>query len=272
MFENLQKKSDGIDDIFAETDSGGANSLNAKNLNSSPVGSMNQLKSSFNKMEANIKNDKNINSSFDSEEKKGSGIIKKMFVAIIIFALIGVGAYFVYSQILLPNSSNQNNQVLVDQSQNTPEEEVDVENESESNNVVDDSLEQEGDLINNDITGGSEITEEDPVSVEENSPEEVLKNLDSDNDDLSDYEEIYIYKTDPYNPDSDGDGLNDYNEVIIFGTDPLSADTDGDTYFDGQEILSGYNPLGGGVIDISLFKDQELFRNNFSDLVEKFNL
>jgi hypothetical protein len=270
MFDNLQKKADGVDDIFAETDSGTTGSPSAKNLNSNPAGSMNQLKSSLDKMETNIKNDKSLKNSFGSDEKKGGGIIKKMFVLIIIFVLIGVGAYFVYSKILLPNSSDQNNQMPIDQSQSNLEEETDIENESELNNVVDENLEE--DFVDNEITEEPEVTEGETTDVEENSSEEVLKNLDSDGDGLNDYEELYVYKTDLYNPDSDSDGLNDYNEVIIIGTDPLSADTDGDTYFDGQEMLSGYNPLGGGVIDPSLFKDQELFRSKFSDLVEKFNL
>lgn len=46
-----------------------------------------------------------------------------------------------------------------------------------------------------------------------------LKKMDSDNDGLSDYDEIYIYHTDPHNPDSDGDGYSDGHEVQ-HGYDP----------------------------------------------------
>ncbi|MDR3642985.1 MAG: L,D-transpeptidase family protein [Candidatus Doudnabacteria bacterium] len=46
-----------------------------------------------------------------------------------------------------------------------------------------------------------------------------LKNIDSDNDGLSDYDEINIYHTDPHNPDSDGDGYSDGHEVQ-HGFDP----------------------------------------------------
>lgn len=83
---------------------------------------------------------------------------------------------------------------------------------------------------------------------EEDEDDEIerLKYLDSDRDGLTDYEEIYIYGTDPYNPDTDGDGLTDRDEVKVFGTDPLNPDTDGDGYLDGEEVRAGYDPLGPG--------------------------
>jgi hypothetical protein len=48
-----------------------------------------------------------------------------------------------------------------------------------------------------------------------------LEYMDTDDDGLTDWEELYIYKTNPYNPDTDGDG-----------------------YSDGDEVKNGYNPLG----------------------------
>lgn len=79
--------------------------------------------------------------------------------------------------------------------------------------------------------------------------------LDSDGDGLTDYEEINVYGTDPFNPDTDGDGLTDYEEVRIYGTDPLNPDTDYDGLTDGEEVhIYKTNPLkrdtdGGGVAD-----------------------
>ncbi len=52
-----------------------------------------------------------------------------------------------------------------------------------------------------------------------------LKTMDSDRDGLSDYDEIYIYHTDPYNPDTDGDGYTDGDEVKN-GFDPNKAGGD----------------------------------------------
>jgi len=45
--------------------------------------------------------------------------------------------------------------------------------------------------------------------------------------------------------DSDGDGLPDNLEEAI-GTDSSDTDTDHDGFTDGQEVQSGYNPLGNG--------------------------
>ncbi len=67
--------------------------------------------------------------------------------------------------------------------------------------------------------------------------------LDTDEDGLSDYDELSTYSTDPSKSDTDGDGLNDYSEVITYKTDPNSSDTDGDGYDDGQEIQIGTDPL-----------------------------
>ena len=50
-----------------------------------------------------------------------------------------------------------------------------------------------------------------------------LIKADSDNDGLSDSEEINLYRTDPLKYDTDGDGVSDGKEVEL-GTDPLTAD------------------------------------------------
>lgn len=48
-----------------------------------------------------------------------------------------------------------------------------------------------------------------------------LKLLDTDNDKISDWDELFIYGTSPYLEDTDGDGLTDYEEIFVYKTDPL---------------------------------------------------
>ena len=48
--------------------------------------------------------------------------------------------------------------------------------------------------------------------------------------------------------DTDNDGLSDYDEVKNFLTDPLASDSDGDGYLDGEEVKAGYNPRGSGKL------------------------
>lgn len=50
-----------------------------------------------------------------------------------------------------------------------------------------------------------------------------ISNIDSDNDGLSDFEEINKYGTDPNNPDTDGDGIKDGDEIKL-GTNPMIKD------------------------------------------------
>lgn len=59
---------------------------------------------------------------------------------------------------------------------------------------------------------------------------------DSDNDGLSDGDEINIHKSNPLSTDSDGDGLSDGDEVNIHLTNPADADTDGDGIDDFREV------------------------------------
>lgn len=80
------------------------------------------------------------------------------------------------------------------------------------------------------------IVEEKPVVIEKEKPVD-LRTLDSDKDGLSDYDEINIYKTDPYKADTDGDGLSDYDEVMKYKTNPLLVDTDGDGLSDYDELM-----------------------------------
>lgn len=44
-----------------------------------------------------------------------------------------------------------------------------------------------------------------------------------------------MYGTLPWESDTDQDGLSDGDEVLVYGTDPLKPDTDGDGLIDGDE-------------------------------------
>jgi Big-like domain-containing protein/thrombospondin type 3 repeat protein len=77
---------------------------------------------------------------------------------------------------------------------------------------------------------------------------------DTDNDGLSDGDEVNVYNSDPHNPDTDGDGLNDGDE-IDYGTLPDDPDSDGDGLNDGDEVyIHGTDPAdddsdGDGIND-----------------------
>lgn len=46
--------------------------------------------------------------------------------------------------------------------------------------------------------------------------------------------------------DTDNDGLTNFEEEFLYGTNPTVVDTDADTYPDGEEVKNGYNPNGPG--------------------------
>ncbi len=68
---------------------------------------------------------------------------------------------------------------------------------------------------------------------------------DRDLDGISDEDEAR-YKTAVDSSDTDGDGLTDWQEIFLFSTDPLKTDTDNDTFSDGYEVRRGLNPKGPG--------------------------
>jgi hypothetical protein len=84
-------------------------------------------------------------------------------------------------------------------------------------------------------------------------------NQDSDNDDISDGDEVKRYHTNPLVPnakptappsqspapqakDTDGDGLSDDDEKNVYRTNPNSKDTDHDGRDDGTEVKNKTNP------------------------------
>ncbi len=65
---------------------------------------------------------------------------------------------------------------------------------------------------------------------------------DTDNDGLSDGDEVNQYGSDPLDTDTDDDGLNDGDEADI-GTSPTNTDSDGDGLSDGTEVyIYGTDP------------------------------
>ena len=65
---------------------------------------------------------------------------------------------------------------------------------------------------------------------------------DADGDELSLFDELCRYGTDPSNPDSDGDGLDDGDE-IAYGADPNQKDSDQDGLNDGDETTAPFLTL-----------------------------
>lgn len=84
----------------------------------------------------------------------------------------------------------------------------------------------------------------DTYSVYQKMEEEVEELLERLKDDVERTENILRERVgEELNKDSDNDGVTDYDEINIYNTDPHSADTDRDGFNDGAEILNGYDPL-----------------------------
>ncbi len=65
----------------------------------------------------------------------------------------------------------------------------------------------------------------------------------------------YLANTNPSLPSTDGDSLSDYDEVYVYHTDPLKDDTDEDNVADDVEINAGRNPLVKESLVIDLMRD-----------------
>lgn len=91
---------------------------------------------------------------------------------------------------------------------------------------------------------------------------EALKNKDSDQDGISDYDELYVFKTSPYLADTDSDGFDDRTEIFA-GEDPnCPRGKECGSFFSGEEVgeteavgvpgLSPVNSLAPGIGNVSL--------------------
>jgi len=83
--------------------------------------------------------------------------------------------------------------------------------------------------------------------------------LDSDSDGLSDFDEINVHGTNPFDADSDDDLLPDGAEVNIYQTNPLSSDTDSDLMPDFYEVNYNFDP--NNSTDASLDYDNDDLTN-----------
>ncbi|MDE6086938.1 MAG: hypothetical protein K2G25_00955 [Oscillospiraceae bacterium] len=107
-----------------------------------------------------------------------------------------------------------------------------------------------GTAIDNPDTDGDGLTDYEEVFLCLTEPtvyDSVKKGVsdsdaDADGDGLTNAEEIAA-GTNPYIEDSDDDSLTDYEEIYIYKTDPLEYDTDEDGLPDGVEIRVELDPL-----------------------------
>ena len=88
----------------------------------------------------------------------------------------------------------------------------------------------------------------------------VNSNLDSDHDKLLDGDEAR-YGTDPLKSDTDDDGLTDYDEISVYGTNPLDADSDQDGLADGGEIARSTDPRDSDSDDDGFLDGVEVSKN-----------
>lgn len=93
----------------------------------------------------------------------------------------------------------------------------------------------------------------------ESLSEEQLRGMDSDEDGVSDYDEMFVHDTNPLSADTDEDGLSDSDEINVYGTDPLETDTDGDELSDYDEVMvHSTDPLAPDTDGDSLPDGQEV--------------
>ena len=69
--------------------------------------------------------------------------------------------------------------------------------------------------------------------------------------------------------DTDNDGISDYDEKFLYASDPLSPDTDNDGVLDGIEIMGGFNPTDPSTEAVIKYElPQESFAQVENDLLK----
>lgn len=132
----------------------------------------------------------------------------------------------------LKNVSFETVETLSDFSEKVDQKIQSIQNSLETKSGIESSFEEERRTIKNTILRLQEII---------NEKKEIIENREGDK----------IYK------DSDGDGVSDYDEEYIYGTDPENASTLGDGQSDGEKISSGRNPKTGEAIKYVDIRDDK---------------
>jgi len=87
-------------------------------------------------------------------------------------------------------------------------------------------------------------------------------NLDYDGDGLKNYDEVFVYSTNPLSNDTDSDILLDNEEINTYGTDPTNNDTDSDGVIDGEEVFTyGTSPVDKDSEDDGMDDGYEILYN-----------
>ena len=85
-------------------------------------------------------------------------------------------------------------------------------------NSLRDPFSYKGDLIVNNTNNQNNCADGNCATGEMTSDNLELKNIDTDGDGISDWDELFVYGTSPYLEDTDGDTLSDYEEIFVYKT------------------------------------------------------
>ncbi len=109
--------------------------------------------------------------------------------------------------------------------------------------VCDDGIDQDCDGSDPPCTGDPDSDGDGLSDAEEQQWGTDPFDIDTDDDFLTDFQEVMGTHTDPLDSDTDNDGLGDGQEVFVTNTDPLDVDTDDGGIGDGDKVSAGTDPL-----------------------------
>ncbi|MFH1286943.1 MAG: hypothetical protein ABII02_04310 [Candidatus Magasanikbacteria bacterium] len=175
---------------------------------------------------------------YDMKSPSAAKGIVTIVIAVVVVVIIGGGGWWIYSNFIRVVDIDEGPAVVTD---TTFEEEIPLPSDTDTGIPL---IESDGTT-----TEPEDIEIEEPTPDEEAIDDQVLfgEPIDKDADGLDDATEVK-FNTDPNNWDSDGDELSDGDEVNVWKTNPLNPDSDGDSFPDGAEIKNGYNPAGPGKL------------------------